>query len=78
MCMTVSVGLAAGPARDEDVARTLLARADEALYIAKRNGRDRAVNWHAGMRAFDGSASGSRLSGQSLSSASTPAPIKTA
>jgi predicted signal transduction protein with EAL and GGDEF domain len=52
--MTVSVGLAASPARDDEIARTLLARADEALYIAKRNGRDRSVQWHAGLRAFDG------------------------
>ncbi len=54
MQMTVSVGLAASPARDDEIARTLLARADEALYIAKRNGRDRSVQWHAGLRAFDG------------------------
>lgn len=53
--ITASVGVAASAARDDEVAKTLLARADEALYIAKRNGRDRAVNWVAGMRAFDGS-----------------------
>jgi diguanylate cyclase (GGDEF)-like protein len=53
--ITASVGVAAASARDDEVAKTLLARADEALYIAKRNGRDRAVNWVAGMRAFDGS-----------------------
>lgn len=52
--ITVSVGVAADWARDDDVAKTLLARADEALYVAKRNGRDQAVVWHAGMRAFDG------------------------
>jgi diguanylate cyclase (GGDEF)-like protein len=76
--VTTSVGVAASPARDAEIVKTLTARADEALYIAKRNGRDRAVNWHAGMRAFDGSASGGRLSGQSLPSESTPSPIKTA
>ena len=54
--ITTSVGVAAAPARDDEIAKTLLARADEALYVAKRNGRDRAVVWHAGMRAFDGSA----------------------
>jgi diguanylate cyclase (GGDEF)-like protein len=53
--ITVSIGVAADWARDDDVAKTLLARADEALYVAKRNGRDQAVVWHAGMRAFDGS-----------------------
>lgn len=56
--ITTSVGVAAAPARDDEVAKTLLARADEALYVAKRNGRDRAVVWHAGMRAFDGAAHG--------------------
>ena len=56
--ITVSIGVAADLARDDEVAKTLLARADEALYVAKRNGRDRAVLWHAGMRAFDGSLSG--------------------
>lgn len=55
LCITASVGLAADWARDDEVAKTLLARADEALYVAKRNGRDQAVVWHAGMRAFDGS-----------------------
>jgi diguanylate cyclase (GGDEF)-like protein len=56
--ITTSVGVSAAPARDDEVAKTLLARADEALYVAKRNGRDRAVVWHAGMRAFDGAAHG--------------------
>jgi predicted signal transduction protein with EAL and GGDEF domain len=58
MRITTSVGVAADLARDDEVAKTLLARADEALYVAKRNGRDRAVLWHAGMRAFDGSMAG--------------------
>jgi diguanylate cyclase (GGDEF)-like protein len=52
--ITTSIGVAADWARDDDIAKTLLARADEALYVAKRNGRDQAVVWHAGMRAFDG------------------------
>jgi len=52
--VTVSIGVAAAPARDDEIAKTLFARADEALYVAKRNGRDRGVLWHAGMRAFDG------------------------
>ena len=52
--ITTSVGVAAEYARDDEIAKTLLARADEALYVAKRNGRDQAVVWHAGMRAFDG------------------------
>jgi diguanylate cyclase (GGDEF)-like protein len=57
MKITTSVGVAADLARDDEIAKTLLARADEALYVAKRNGRDCAVLWHAGMRAFDGSIS---------------------
>jgi diguanylate cyclase (GGDEF)-like protein len=60
--ITTSVGVAADFARDDEIAKTLLARADEALYVAKHNGRDRAVVWHAGMRAFDGSASRPRAS----------------
>lgn len=60
--LTTSVGVASEFARDDEAAKTLLARADEALYVAKRNGRDCAVVWHAGMRAFDGSASRSRAS----------------
>jgi diguanylate cyclase (GGDEF)-like protein len=60
--MTASVGVAADFARDDQIAKTLLARADEALYVAKRNGRDRSVVWHAGMRAFDGSPARGRAS----------------
>ena len=68
--ITTSVGVAAAPARDDEVAKTLLARADEALYVAKRSGRDRAVVWHAGMRAFDAGSPGRARH-------STPAMIRT-
>ena len=46
--VTVSVGVAAELVQDGDVAEALRARADEALYAAKRGGRDRAVVWTAG------------------------------
>jgi diguanylate cyclase (GGDEF)-like protein len=58
--VTVSIGIASDVARNEWVASVLIARADEALYVAKRNGRDRTELWHPGMRAFDGSLPGRR------------------
>jgi diguanylate cyclase (GGDEF)-like protein len=41
--MTVSVGVAALAAEDDDAGERLRARADAALYAAKREGRDRVV-----------------------------------
>ncbi|MGH7653954.1 MAG: diguanylate cyclase, partial [Gemmatimonadaceae bacterium] len=58
--VTVSIGIASDIARNDQVAAVLIARADEALYVAKRNGRDRTELWHPGMRAFDGSLPGRR------------------
>lgn len=46
--VTVSVGVAVAPARTDGVLRLLRARSDEALYVAKRNGRDRSEHWHEG------------------------------
>jgi len=46
--VTVSVGLAVAPARTDGVLRLLRARADEALYVAKRSGRDRTEAWREG------------------------------
>ena len=43
--VTVSVGVVAERVRDEHAASDLRARADEALYVAKRAGRDRMVVW---------------------------------
>ncbi|MBV9879651.1 MAG: GGDEF domain-containing protein [Gemmatirosa sp.] len=45
--VTVSVGIVAETVTDVNVAEDLKARADEALYDAKRTGRDRAVAWLA-------------------------------
>lgn len=50
--MTVSIGLATRLA-DEDGA-ALFRRADEALYLAKMNGRDRVVVWAPGQGALEG------------------------
>jgi diguanylate cyclase (GGDEF)-like protein len=58
--VTVSIGIASDTARNDQVASVLIARADEALYVAKRNGRNRTELWHPGMRAFDGSLPGRR------------------
>jgi diguanylate cyclase (GGDEF)-like protein len=52
--LTISIGVAADVARNAQVATALVARADEALYVAKRNGRDRSELWHPAMRTFDG------------------------
>jgi diguanylate cyclase (GGDEF)-like protein len=51
--ITISIGVASDDAAADDVVRVLTARADEALYVAKRNGRDQAVLWRTGMRLFD-------------------------
>jgi diguanylate cyclase (GGDEF)-like protein len=53
MSITISIGLASEEAVTDEVVRTLTARSDEALYVAKHNGRDQAVLWQTGMRAFD-------------------------
>lgn len=53
--VTISIGVASDDAAADDVIRILTARADEALYVAKRSGRNQAVLWQTGMRAFDSS-----------------------
>ena len=49
--VTVSIGIAAEQVRDPYIAHALRARADEALYVAKRLGRDRVVLWAPGIRS---------------------------
>ncbi len=45
--VTVSAGIVADRVVDDGIAEALRARADEALYAAKRSGRNRVVTWTA-------------------------------
>lgn len=58
--ISISIGIASAEARNDQITATLIARADEALYVAKRNGRDRSQMWESGLRAFDGALPGRR------------------
>ena len=49
--VTVSIGIACEQVRDRHVGGALRARADEALYVAKRLGRNRVVMWAPGIRS---------------------------
>ena len=51
MRLTVSIGIATEQVVDDAVASALRARADEALYVAKRLGRNRVVMWASGIRS---------------------------
>ena len=56
----VSIGIASADAQNDQIVSVLIARADEALYVAKRNGRDRSELWVPGLRAIDGQLPGRR------------------
>ena len=50
--LTVSIGVVSETVPDESIAETLQSRADEALYAAKRSGRNRMVLWSHGLDAL--------------------------
>lgn len=58
--LTVSVGVVADHVPSETIAEDLRARADEALYAAKRSGRNRVVLWSVGLDALKLGQSGER------------------
>lgn len=52
IALTVSIGVVSDAVPDENIAEDLQARADEALYAAKRTGRNRMVLWSHGLESL--------------------------
>ncbi len=69
--LTASVGVVAAIVRDDAIAETMRGHADQALYAAKRSGRNRVVSWSEGLSALRGATVGGEAAGTAPATTAT-------